>query len=261
MCLTRDCHDATLLQVNPMPSITANLDQDTAAALQQVAAVISSKSAFVPSRRRFSVTLLGSLHKYEDAHIFRVMDTIARRAAPAGGHFVRWDIMHGKLCVLVHCPALAGFEHALRSQLPRGKLWKPANSILVGSVEAIPSSQHPDFLAAVCRTFPIVEASTFTLTSLEHEKDDNEKPNPPATDLRGVEQRLPGPPLRGQKPSPPAADPKQRPSSAATKLKAARGGTMPMEVEQRLTPRIHKKKIKKQHKAWSRTVHVKEQGR
>ena len=155
-----------------MPYVSIKLDDATATALAAAAVNIASGSAFV-AKTYAHLTLLGSLHTYEDEAVHRAVSGLVP-TEPIPGRFLSWGISkHGSLQVLVECaPALSQLQEALHSMLPRGRPW--ANSqrwVTVGSVKAIPEAQHAEFLKAVEASYPITHGSVFTLPSLFYEKD------------------------------------------------------------------------------------------
>ena len=155
-----------------MPYVSVKLDDANATALAEAAANIASGSAFV-AKTYAHLTLLGSLHTYEDDAVHVAVSGLVP-TEPIHGRFLSWGISkHGSLQVLVECaPALSQLQEALHSMLPRGRPW--ANSprwVTVGSVKAIPEAQHAEFLKAVEASYPITQGSVFTLSSLFYEKD------------------------------------------------------------------------------------------
>jgi hypothetical protein len=155
-----------------MPYVSIKLDDANATALAEAAANIASGSAFV-AKTYAHLTLLGSLHTYEDDAVHVAVSGLVP-TEPIHGRFLSWGISkHGSLQVLVECaPALSQLQEALHSMLPRGRPW--ANSqrwVTVGSVKAIPEAQHAEFLKAVEASYPITQGSVFTLSSLFYEKD------------------------------------------------------------------------------------------
>ena len=122
-----------------MPYVSIKLDDATATALAAAAVNIASGSAFV-AKTYAHLTLLGSLHTYEDEAVHRAVSGLVP-TEPIPGRFLSWGISkHGSLQVLVECaPALSQLQEALHSMLPRGRPWANSKrSVTIGSVTAIP---------------------------------------------------------------------------------------------------------------------------
>jgi len=122
-----------------MPYVSIKLDDANATALAEAAANIASGSAFV-AKTYAHLTLLGSLHTYEDDAVHVAVSGLVP-TEPIHGRFLSWGISkHGSLQVLVECaPALSQLQEALHSMPPRGRPWAISKRrVTVGSVTAIP---------------------------------------------------------------------------------------------------------------------------
>lgn len=192
-----------------MPRLVVNLDSHTTAALHGAASVMMDKSPFVPERKFPHITLLGSLHTYDDEAVLTAAARVARECAPITGRFVKWELTRKKLRVLVECDsALPSIERSLQADLPRGRTWRPAH-VNVGSLDGIDPSLHADFLKAVEAAFPIVRESRFSAELVEYEKDDAEQPNPPTLRLQHTPRpgTIQGPHVLGRKAAPKGSTP------------------------------------------------------
>ena len=133
-----------------MPYVSIKLDDATATALAAAAVNIASGSAFV-AKTYAHLTLLGSLHTYEDEAVHRAVSGLVP-TEPIPGRFLSWGISkHGSLQVLVECaPALSQLQEALHSMLPRGRPWANSKrSVTIGSVTAIPVGTVRSFVSFV----------------------------------------------------------------------------------------------------------------
>jgi len=172
-----------------MPYIALQLDDHTTYALAEAAADMAARSAFVPERRPFHITLLGSLHHYHDEHVCKALKALGPTTPPVRGQFIKWDVTKRSLRVLVQCDdVVATLERNLQARLPRGRPWT-CKHITIGSIAPIAPEHHTDFLAAVEAAFPITSESVFCASFLGHENDQDERPNLPAVQLEGSEQR------------------------------------------------------------------------
>jgi len=249
-----------------MPNVAANLDPDTAAALSAAATEMAAGSPFVAEPRFYKVTLLGSLHTYEDGEVQRTISTLAP-ALPLQGRFVKWEIAARRLRVAVECePAVEELQRALHSRLPRGRLWTSAY-ITVGYCGAIPIAQHEAFLQAVESSYPITTESAFTLSSLAYENDASERPPKPAATAKHSGGRAVNILVRrNQLPSKPKAP---RPSSSARRPRCpsaitgttvaestSTSGVAAMDLGDRRTVTTIRKRssTKSRNKSWSRAA-------
>lgn len=149
--------------------------------MHEAAARIAAGSAFVPQDAPFTVSVIGSLHKYSDDAV-----ATAARSSPATvrGRFVKWEISRAKLRAAIEIEGAQELLACLQRELPRARVWD-SHYVTVGSVAGIETARHDEFLEAVNAAFPLDAGLIFTLGGLElarvapqHVKTKGAKPMP-----------------------------------------------------------------------------------
>lgn len=156
-----------------MPYAALVLNDNAQQIIFNAAARMRSSSAFTPAADHAvpsHVPLHGGLHVYSQPQVCNAL-AAAADMLPVTGRFVRWEAARGQggrwvLRLLVELVG-SDLRERLKSLLPRGRAWKQL-SVAVGSLEAIPSAQHAEFVAAVNTTWPLTSESRFSCDTLRY---------------------------------------------------------------------------------------------
>ena len=115
----------------------------------------------------FHITLVAGI-RCGDERVQRVLEEIVRRWPPASGRFERWHATSASLQLIVaDAPELhrltAELVASLRADgIASGTPWRPPYHVTVGSMRAVDSTLHRQFLDAAEAAFPITAGSVFT---------------------------------------------------------------------------------------------------
>lgn len=168
-----------------MPYLCALFDAAVDASMRHTINRIAAHSSFVPEGE-LHVPILGGLHVYPA----ETVRAVGCRVPKIQGRFIKWEVADGgTLQAVVRFDGIEDLQAHLTDALPRGRPWQQ-HHVALGSMAAIETVRHAEFLQAVEAAFPIDETVTFETTPglVFH----NVPPSPPQCVTDSMDQKTKG---------------------------------------------------------------------
>lgn len=140
-----------------------HFDENVDASMRAAAAKIATESAFEPASTPFHVCVLGSLHVYSREAVAAATQSFPTQLR---ARFAKWELRAGQLRAAVEIDGIIESVRELHKVLPRARPWS-TYYVSIGSVAAIESARHDEFLAAVQAAFPLDPEMIFTLGRID----------------------------------------------------------------------------------------------